>query len=46
VLDSDDEHSLAKRILAEEHLAYTEAIARVVSGEYKVRGRKYIKAAS
>jgi phosphoribosylglycinamide formyltransferase 1 len=46
VLDSDDEHSLAKRILAEEHLAYTEAIARVVSGEYEVRGRKYIKAAS
>jgi len=45
VLDSDDEHSLAERILAEEHLAYTEAIAHVVSGEYEVRGRKYIKAA-
>jgi phosphoribosylglycinamide formyltransferase-1 len=46
VLDSDDEHSLAERILAEEHLAYTEAITRVVSGEYEIRGRKYIKAAS
>jgi phosphoribosylglycinamide formyltransferase 1 len=46
VLDSDDEQSLAERILAEEHLAYTEAIARVVSSEYKVRGRKYIKAAT
>jgi phosphoribosylglycinamide formyltransferase-1 len=46
VLDSDDEQSLAERILAEEHLAYTEAIARVVSGKYKVRGRKYIKAAT
>jgi phosphoribosylglycinamide formyltransferase-1 len=44
VLDTDDEHSLAERILAEEHLAYTEAIARVVSGEYEVRGRKYVKA--
>ena len=43
VLDSDDEHSLAERILAEEHLAYTEAIARVVSGEYEVRGRSYVK---
>jgi phosphoribosylglycinamide formyltransferase-1 len=43
VLDSDDEHSLAERILAEEHLAYTEAIARVVSGEYQIQGRKYVK---
>ena len=43
VLDSDDEHSLAERILAEEHLAYTEAIARVVSSDYEVRGRRYIK---
>jgi phosphoribosylglycinamide formyltransferase-1 len=45
VLDSDDEHSLAERILAEEHLAYTDPITRVVSGEYEIRGRKYIKAA-
>jgi len=43
VLDSDDEHSLAERILAEEHLAYTEAIARVISGEFKVRGRAYVR---
>jgi phosphoribosylglycinamide formyltransferase 1 len=43
VLDTDDERSLAQRILAEEHLAYTEAIARVVSGDYEVRGRKYVK---
>jgi phosphoribosylglycinamide formyltransferase 1 len=43
VLDTDDEQSLAERILAEEHLAYTEAIARVVSGEYEVRGRGYVK---
>jgi phosphoribosylglycinamide formyltransferase-1 len=43
VLETDDEHSLAERILKEEHLAYTEAIARVVSGEYELRGRKYVK---
>jgi phosphoribosylglycinamide formyltransferase-1 len=43
VLDADDAHSLAVRILAEEHIAYTEAIARVVSGEYEVRGRRYVK---
>jgi phosphoribosylglycinamide formyltransferase-1 len=44
VLDMDDAHSLAERILVEEHIAYSEAIARVVSGEYEVRGRKYVKA--
>ena len=43
VLDSDDAHSLSERILAEEHLAYTEAIARVASGEYEIRGRRYVK---
>jgi phosphoribosylglycinamide formyltransferase 1 len=43
VLDSDDAHSLAARILAEEHIAYSEAIARVVSGDYEIRGRRYEK---
>jgi phosphoribosylglycinamide formyltransferase-1 len=43
VLDSDDAHSLAERILAEEHIAYTEAIARVASGEYEIRGRRFVK---
>ena len=42
VLDSDDAHLLAERILAEEHVAYSEAIARVVSGAYKVRGRRFV----
>jgi len=46
VLDTDDAHSLAARVLKEEHLAYTEAIARVVSGEYEIRGRMYVKAGS
>jgi phosphoribosylglycinamide formyltransferase-1 len=45
VLD-DDAHTLAARILAEEHVAYTEAIARVVSGEYEIRGRRYVKTGS
>jgi phosphoribosylglycinamide formyltransferase-1 len=44
VLETDDAHSLAARILAEEHIAYTEAIARVASGEYEIRGRRYVKA--
>lgn len=45
VLDSDDAHSLAERILAEEHIAYTEAIARVASGEYEILGRSYVRRA-
>ena len=44
VLEGDDAHSLADRILVEEHIAYTEAIARVVSGEYEIQGRRYVKA--
>jgi phosphoribosylglycinamide formyltransferase-1 len=43
VLETDDAHSLASRILAEEHLAYSEAIARVVSGGYELRGRRFVK---
>jgi phosphoribosylglycinamide formyltransferase-1 len=43
VLESDDPHSLSLRILAEEHKAYTEAIAMVASGAYEIRGRRYVK---
>lgn len=43
VLDTDDVHSLSERILAEEHRAYTEAIARVASGEYAILGRRFVK---
>jgi phosphoribosylglycinamide formyltransferase-1 len=39
--DEEDAHALSKRILAEEHIAYTEAIARVLSGDYFVDGRRY-----
>lgn len=43
VLETDDAHSLAERILAEEHVAYSEAIGRVASGEYEIRGRRFVK---
>jgi phosphoribosylglycinamide formyltransferase-1 len=43
VLETDDDHTLADRILAEEHVAYTEAIARVASGGYEIVGRRYVK---
>jgi phosphoribosylglycinamide formyltransferase 1 len=43
VLESDDGHSLAERILAEEHIAYTQAIARVATGDYEIQGRRYVR---
>jgi phosphoribosylglycinamide formyltransferase-1 len=43
VLDTDDAHSLAQRILAEEHIAYSEAIARVLSGEYRIEDRRFTR---
>jgi phosphoribosylglycinamide formyltransferase-1 len=43
VLESDDAHSLAGRILAEEHIAYTEAIARVASRKYEIIDRRYVR---
>lgn len=42
VLDQDDETTLSARILEQEHLAYPEAIARVLSGKHKVVGRRYV----
>jgi len=43
VLESDDEHSLSVRILEQEHVAYTEAIRLMLSGEVEVRGRRVVK---
>lgn len=43
VLDTDDAHTLAERILVEEHIAYSEAIGRVVSGDYVTVGRRYVR---
>src|SRR3954453_8143175 len=42
VLPSDDEHSLAARILEQEHIAYSEALKILVSGNYRVEGRRII----
>lgn len=43
VLDSDDEHTLAERILEQEHLAYTEAISTVLAGDFAIAGRRLVK---
>jgi phosphoribosylglycinamide formyltransferase-1 len=40
VLDDDDEHSLAARILEQEHIAYTEAINIVLGGNVEIAGRR------
>jgi phosphoribosylglycinamide formyltransferase-1 len=42
VLETDDAHALAARILEQEHIAYSEAIARVLSGQYQITGRRYV----
>jgi phosphoribosylglycinamide formyltransferase-1 len=40
VHDGDDEHSLAARILEQEHIAYTEAINTVLRGHFEIVGRR------
>jgi len=42
-LETNGAHLLADRILAEEHQAYTEAIARVASGQFEIQGRRYVR---
>ena len=42
VLPTDDPQALAARILEQEHIAYAEAIARVLSGNYHIVGRRYL----
>lgn len=46
VFDSDDEAALSARILEQEHLAYPEAIARVLSSDYTILGRRYVSRAT
>ena len=46
VLDGDDEHTLAARILEQEHIAYTEAIRIVLEGKYTIEGRRVVMKAS
>jgi phosphoribosylglycinamide formyltransferase-1 len=44
VLDDDDEKTLAARILEQEHMAYSEAINLVLSGNFRIAGRKLWRA--
>jgi phosphoribosylglycinamide formyltransferase-1 len=41
ILAGDTEASLSARILEQEHVAYAEAISKVLSGKYQVVGRRY-----
>jgi len=43
VLESDDEHTLAARILEQEHIAYSEAINLVVAGKFEIAGRRLVR---
>ena len=43
ILDNDTPDSLAGRILMEEHRIYTEAINLVLSGKYRIEGRRVIR---
>ena len=43
VLDTDDEHSLAARILEQEHIAYSEAINLVLGGSFQIAGRRLVR---
>jgi len=42
VLDSDDDHSLAARILEQEHVAYSEALNLVLGGRFEIAGRRLV----
>ena len=43
VLDSDSAETLSARILKEEHRIYAEAIGLVLSGHYRIEGRRVIR---
>ncbi|MGH9805293.1 MAG: phosphoribosylglycinamide formyltransferase [Candidatus Acidiferrales bacterium] len=45
VHDDDTEETLSARILREEHRIYTEAISIVLSGRYRIEGRRVIRTA-
>jgi phosphoribosylglycinamide formyltransferase 1 len=46
VLDDDDEASLARRILAEEHEAYPQAVQQLLDGRWRVDGRRVVAESS
>jgi phosphoribosylglycinamide formyltransferase 1 len=43
VLDGDDVHTLSARILEQEHVAYSEAIALILSGNIEVKDRRVLR---
>jgi phosphoribosylglycinamide formyltransferase-1 len=43
VLDGDTAESLSARIIVEEHRIYSEAIALVLSGRYRIEGRRVLE---
>ena len=43
VLDNDTIETLSERILVEEHRIYSEAIAWVLSGKYRIEGRRVLR---
>jgi phosphoribosylglycinamide formyltransferase 1 len=46
VHDGDDEHTLAERILKEEHRIYTEAVRFILEGNYRIEGRRVLRGKS
>jgi phosphoribosylglycinamide formyltransferase 1 len=46
VHEEDTAEVLAARILEQEHSVYPEAIERVLSGRYEIRGRRYLQRSS
>ena len=43
VEETDDAATLSQRILEQEHEAYAEAIGKVLSNEYQIEGRRYVR---
>jgi phosphoribosylglycinamide formyltransferase-1 len=46
IQDTDTDETLSARILAEEHRIYTEAVRMVLSGNYRIEGRRVIAPAN
>jgi len=46
VKEEDTVETLTARILEQEHIAYPEAIARVLSGDFHVEGRRFLRRAA
>jgi len=43
VWEGDNEQTLSDRILEQEHIAYSEGIGKVLSGEFEIQGRCYVR---